>query len=180
MDYSMPCLLVPHYLLEFAQVQVHWIGDTIQPSHPLPQRLPFAFSFCLQSLPASASFPVSWLLASDAQIIEASTASVLPMSIQGWFPFSLTGLISLFSKRLSRVFSSTTIWKHQFSVLSLPYGPTLTSIHDYWKDHSFDSMDLMFVLSNTLSRFVIDFLPRSKQAFFNFMVAVTICSDFGA
>ena len=64
------------------------------------------FSFCLQSLPASASFPVSWLLASDAQIIEASTASVLTMSIQGWFPLGLTGLISLLSKRLSRVFTS--------------------------------------------------------------------------
>ena len=72
------------------------------------------FSFCLQSLPPSVSFPVSWLLASDAQIIEASMASVLPMSIQGWFPLGLTGLITLLSKRLSRVFSSTTIWKHQF------------------------------------------------------------------
>ena len=61
--------------------------------------------------------------------------------IQDWFPLGLTGLI-LLSKRLSRVFSSTTIWKHQSSALSLLYDPTLTSVYDYCKNHSFDSMDL--------------------------------------
>ena len=65
------------------------------------------------------------------------------MNIQGWFPLGLTGLISLQSKGLSRVFSSTTIQKHQFFVaLSLLYDPTLTSVHDYWENHSFDYMDL--------------------------------------
>ena len=58
-------------------------------------------------------FPMSWLFASGDQSIRAS-ASVLPMSIQGLFPLGLTGLISLLSKRFSRVFSSTTVWKHQF------------------------------------------------------------------
>ena len=73
------------------------------------------FSFCLQSLPASGSFPVSQLFTSGGQSTGASaSASVLPMSIQGWFPFGLTGLISLLSKGLSRVFSSSTVWKHQF------------------------------------------------------------------
>ena len=72
------------------------------------------FSSCLQSFPASGSFPVSQLLASGTQSIGASaSASVLPMSIQSWFPSGLTGLISLQSKGLSRVFSSTTIQKHQ-------------------------------------------------------------------
>ena len=52
------------------------------------------------------------------------------MNIQGWFPLGLTGLISLQSKGPSRVFSSTTDWKHHSLVLSLPYGPTLTSVHD--------------------------------------------------
>ena len=66
-----------------------------------------------------------------------------PKNIQGWFPLGLTCLISLLSKGLSRVFSSTTVQKHFSSVLSLLYGPTLTSIYDYWKSHSFDSnMDL--------------------------------------
>jgi len=65
------------------------------------------FSFCLQSFPASGSFPVSQLFASGGQSTGASmSASVLPMNIQGWFPLGLTGLISLLSKGLSRVFSS--------------------------------------------------------------------------
>ena len=74
-----------------------------------------ALFFCLQSFPASGSFPMSQLFASGGQSIGASAlASVLPMNIQGWFPLELTGLISLQSKGLSRVFSSTTIQKHQF------------------------------------------------------------------
>ena len=71
------------------------------------------FSFCFQSSPASGSFPVSFLFASGSQSIGTSaSASVLPMNIQDWFPLGLTGLISLLSKGLSRVFSST-IQKHQ-------------------------------------------------------------------
>ena len=74
------------------------------------------FSFCLQSFPASRSFPVSWLFVSDGQSIGASvSATDFPVNIQGWFPLVLTGLISLLSMGLSTVFSSTTIWKHQFS-----------------------------------------------------------------
>ena len=68
-------------------------------------------------------------------------AWVLPMNIQGWFLLGLTGLISLLSKGLSRVFSSTTAWKHQFfnsSMFSFLYSPTLTSVHDYWRNHSLD------------------------------------------
>ena len=72
------------------------------------------FSFCLQSFPASVSFPTSRLFASGGQSIGASaSASVIPVNIQGWLPWRLTGLI-LWSKRLSRVFSSITIQKHQF------------------------------------------------------------------
>ena len=69
------------------------------------------FSICFPSSSASGFFPMSWLFATDGQIVGASV-SVLPMNIQGWFPLGLTGLISLLSKGLSRVFSSTTIWKH--------------------------------------------------------------------
>ena len=69
----------------------------------------------LQSFPASGSFQMSRLFASGGQSIGASaSASVLPMNIQGWFPSGLTGLISLQSKELSRVFSGTTVGKHQF------------------------------------------------------------------
>ena len=73
------------------------------------------FSLCLQPFPASGSFPVSWLFASGGQNVgRSASASVLPMNIQGWFPLGLTGLISLQSKGLSRVFSSTTVQMHQF------------------------------------------------------------------
>ena len=92
-----------------AQTHVHWVSDAIQPSHPLSR----IFS-CPQSFPASGSFPVIQHFASGGQSIETSvSASVLPVNVQGWFPLKLTGLISLQSMGLSRVFSSTTVQKHQ-------------------------------------------------------------------
>ena len=81
--------------------------------HPTISSSVVPFSSCLQSFPASGSFPMSQLFALGAQSIGAS-ASVLSLKSQGWFPLGLTGLISLLSKGLSRVFSSTTVWKHQF------------------------------------------------------------------
>ena len=70
---------------------------------------------CLQSFPASGAFPVSWLFVSGGQSLRASAStSALSMTIQCWFPLGLTGLISLLSKGLSRVFPSTTGWRHQF------------------------------------------------------------------
>ena len=84
-------------------------------SHPTMSFSVVPFSSCLWSFPASGSFPMSWLLKSGGQSIEASaSASVLPMNIQDWFPSELTGLISLLSKWVSIVFSSITIWRHQF------------------------------------------------------------------
>ena len=81
--------------------------------HPNISSYVALFSSCLWSFPASGSFPVSRFFASGGQSIGASaSASVLPMNIQGWFPLGLTGLISLLSKGLSRVFSSTIVWKH--------------------------------------------------------------------
>ena len=83
------------------------------------------------------------LFASGGQSVGASaSASVLPMNIQGWFCLGLTGLISLQSKELSRVFSCTRIEKHQFLGPRLLYGPTLISKRDYWKNHSFNYVDL--------------------------------------
>ena len=95
--------------------------------HPAISSSVVPFSSCPQSSPASGSFPMSRLFTSGGQSTRASTlASVLPMSIQGWFPLGLTGLISLLSGELSRIFSSTPIQKHQFFSAQLPYGPTLT------------------------------------------------------
>ena len=108
MDSTMSALPVLHHL--FAQTHAHWVGDAIQPSSS--SVVPFSSS--LQSFPSSGSFPMSWLFSSGSQIIGAS-ASVLPMNIQGWFPLGLTGLISLLSKGLSKVFSRITVRNHQFS-----------------------------------------------------------------
>ena len=91
-------------------------------SHPLSRRCHPAisssvtpFSSYPQSFPPLESFSMSWLFTSSGQSIRASaSASILPMNIQGWFPLGLTGLISFLSKGLSRVFSSTRGWKHQF------------------------------------------------------------------
>ena len=83
--------------------------------HPASSSCDALFSFCLQSFPASGTFPVSHLFATGDQNTGASaSASVLPMSIQGWFPLRLTSLIPLLSKGLSGVFSSTTVWNWFF------------------------------------------------------------------
>ena len=113
-------------------------GSLSQWCHPTTSSSFVPISSCLQSYPTSGSFLMTKLFVSGGQSIGASaSSSVLPVNIQDWFPLGLTGLISLQSKGLSRVFSST-IKKHQFFALSFLYGPTLTSIHDYWKNHSFD------------------------------------------
>ena len=95
------------------------------------------FSSCLQSFPASGSFPVSQFFASGGQSIGVS-ASVLPMNIQDWFPLGWTSWISLQSKGLSRSSPPPQFKSINSSALSFLYSPTLTSIHDYWKNHRFD------------------------------------------
>ena len=109
MNHSTPGLPVHHQLREFTQTHAHWVGDAIQPSSVIP------FSSCLQSFPTSGSFPMSQLFAWGGQSIGVSaSASVLPMNTQDWSPLGWTGWISLQSKGLSRVFSNTTVQKHQF------------------------------------------------------------------
>ena len=172
MDCSTPGFPVLHHLLEPCSNSCplsRWCHPTIS-STVTP------CSSCPQSFPASGSFAMSQLFVSGGQSIGASvSASVLPVNIQGWFPLGLTGLISLLSKGLSRVFSSTTIWKHQsfsaqFSLWSnsyihtwLPYGKTIAlTIRTFvGKVKSW--------LFNTLSRFVIAFLPRSKHLWISWL-----------
>ena len=101
----LPC---PNYFPEFAQTHVHGVNDAIQLSYPLSLPSPAVTLSQYQSF-----FPMVWLFAPGGQSVGASaSASVLPMNIQGWFTLGLTGLISLQSKGLSRIFSSTTVWKH--------------------------------------------------------------------
>ena len=87
--------------------------------HPIISSSVIPFSSCLQSVPASRSFPMSWLFTSGGQSIGVSaSASVLPMNIQDWSPLGWTCWITLLSKRLSGVFSNTAFWKHQSLVLN--------------------------------------------------------------
>ena len=111
--------------------------------HPTISSSVVPFSSCPQSFPASRSFLMSPFFVSGGQSIGVSaSALILPVNIQDWFPLGFTGLISLRSKGLSRVFSNTTVQSINSLALSFLYSPTLTSIHDYWKNHSFDYMDL--------------------------------------
>ena len=134
-----------------------WCHPTISSSHA-------PFSFCPQSFPAPGSFILSWLFASGGP--KYWSFSISPM-IQSWFSLGLAGLICLLSKGLSRVFSSTTVWKHQFfsaqpSLWSNPHphmttGKTIALIR--WTF----VCKVVSLLLNTLSRFFIAFLPRSKH-----------------
>ena len=134
--------------------------------HPTISSFVAPFSSCPpQSFPASGSFPVSWLFTSGGQSNGPSaSASVLPMTIQNWFPLGWTGWIFLQSKGLT--FPAPQLKSINPSVLSLLYGPTLTCVHDYWQKHHFDYMGLCLKsdisVFNMLTRFIIAFLPRSK------------------
>ena len=110
MNRSTPGLPVHHQLPESTQTHVHRVGDGIQPSYSV-----VPFSSCLQSFPASGSFQMSQLFTSGGQSIGVSAStSVLPMNTQGLSPLGCTGWISLQSKGLLRVFSNTTVQKHEF------------------------------------------------------------------
>ena len=109
-DCSTPCLPVHHQFPEFTQTHVHWIGDAIQPSHPLSSPSPPVFSLSQdQGL-------FKWVSSSHqvAKIGVSASTSVLPMNTQDWFPLGWACWISLQSKGLSRVFSNTTVQMHQF------------------------------------------------------------------
>ena len=137
--------------------------------HPAISSSVVPFSSCPQSLPASESFPISQLFAWDGQSIGVSAlASVPPVNTWYWSPLEWTGWISLQSKGLSRVYSNTTVQKHQFFKcsafftvqLSHPYMTTGITIALTRRTFVGKVMSLLF---NMLSRLVITFLPRSKR-----------------
>ena len=154
---STPCFPDLHSFQEFSQTHVHWVSKAIQQSH-------------LLSSPSSRAFNLSSIrVFSNESVLRLGWPKYWNFSISPSkeYPWVLTGLIYLQSKRHSRVFSSTTAWMLISSVLSLLYGPTLTSIHDYWKNRRFDNWTFVskkISLSfNTLYRFVIAIAPRSKH-----------------
>ena len=122
--------------------------------------------FCLQSFPASGSFPMDWLFASGSQSIGVS-ASLRPMSIQDWFPLGLTGWISLQSKGLSRVFQhhrwkASILQNSAFFMVQLSHSYMITENTIGLTRQTFVGK-VMSLLFNTLSRFVRAFLPRSRS-----------------
>ena len=110
MDCSTPGFPVPHHLLKFAQVPVHCISETTQPSHPLMPSTPSPSIFpSIRDLSNELAIHIRW-----PKYWSSALVSVLPVSIWGGFPLRLTGLISLLSKGLPGAFSSTIFQKHQF------------------------------------------------------------------
>ena len=134
MDYSMPGFPVHHQLLEFTQTHVI---ESVMPSNHLILCCPLLL--LLSIFPSIRVFTNESLFTSGGQSIGASASvSVLPVNTQDWFHLGWTDLISLQSKGLSRVFSTPQFKNISPSVLSFLYSPALTSIHDYWKNKSFD------------------------------------------
>ena len=137
-NYSMPAFPVLHYLPKFAQNHIHWVGDAIQPSHLLSSPYPPAFNLSQhQGL-------FQWIgsLHQVAKVLELQHQSFqwifrLDFLWGFWLLWSLCCPRDAQESSLAPQFESV-----KFSVFSLFYGPTLTSIHDYWKNHSFDERNL--------------------------------------
>ena len=136
--------------------------------HPAISSSDILFSFCPQSFPGSGTFPLSQLFTSDDQNTGVSaSASALPMSIQDWFHWRSTSW-SPCCPRDSQEYSPAPQFTGTNSSMLVPlYGPVLTTVHDHWEEHSHDYTDFVGtvipLLFNTLSRFVIVFLPRSNR-----------------
>ena len=142
--------------------------------------IPFS---CLQSFPASSSFQMSQFFASGRQSIGVSvSALVLPMNIQDWFPLGWTGCISFQSKGLARVFSNTTVQKHR--CFSAQISLIVQLSHPYMTTGKNIALTRWIFFGKVMPLFstcwyVAHNFSSKEQASFNFMAAVTICSDFG-
>ena len=129
-DCSIPGFPVQHQLPELAQTHIHRVGVAIQPSHPLSSPSSPAFSLCQHQV------------FSNEPVLRIRQPKNWSFSFSFSSSNAYSELISLLSKGLSRVFSNTTVKSINSLVLNLLYGPTLTSIHGYWKTSNFDQMDL--------------------------------------
>ena len=132
MNHSRPDLPVHHQLPEFTQTHVHRVSDAIQPSHPLSSpSSPAPIPPSIRDFSNESTLHMRW-----TSIGISALASFLPKNTQGWSPLEWTGWISC-SPRDSQESSPTSQFKSiNSSVLSFLHSPTLTSIHDHWKNHS--------------------------------------------
>ena len=136
--------------------------------HPTISSSVAPFSSCLQSFPASESFSMSQLFPLSGQSIRASASAInielnIPMNTQGWLPLGLTGLISLQSKGLTRVFCSTMVWKHEFFGVQPSLWSNSHSYKCLLENHSFDSMKLC--CQSDVSAFLMHYLGLSQLSF---------------
>ena len=170
MDCSTSGLTVHYQLPELLQTHVHRVSDAIQPSHPLSS----LSRSCLQSFPASGSFPVSQFFASGSQSIGSSaSASILPVKIQDWFHLRLP-VWSPCSPRDSQESSPTlqlkNILSSALSFLIVPHShPYMTTGKTIALTRQTFVGKVMSLLFNMLSRLVIAFLPRSKHLFISWL-----------
>ena len=159
MDCSMPGFPVLHYFLEFAQNHVHWVSDTIQPSHPLSSPSPPALSL------SQHQGVFQWVCFSHqvARILigPSVSASVLPMTIQGLISFRIDWFDLSAVKGISRVFYSTTVWHSAFFMVQLSHRYITTRKTITLTLWAFIGK-VMSMLFNMLSRFVIACLLRSE------------------
>ena len=165
MDCSKPGLPVYHWLLGFTQIRVHWVSDAIQPSHSLMSHSPPSFNLSQhQGL-------FKWVSSSHQggqSIGVSASASVLPMNIQDWFPSGWTGWISLQSKGLYKSLlqhhssKASIFWRSAFFTVQLSH-PHMTTEKTEALTRRIFIVKAMSLLFNMMSRFVITFLPRSKQ-----------------
>ena len=178
MNCSMLGFPVLHYLPEFAQTHIHWVGDAIQPSHPLSSLSPLPSIFpSIRVFSNESALLIRWpkYWSFSFSICPSNVYLSLISFRIGWFDLlavqgTLKGLLQHHNSKAS------VLWHSAFIMVQL------TSVHDYWKNHSFDYKDLGLQSDVSafymLSRFIIGFLSRSKLL--NFVAAVTICTDFGA
>ena len=150
---------VLHYFLEFDQTQIHWVGNALQPSHPLssPPLLHSAF-------PSIRVFPVSWLFTLGGQSIGNFSFSIIPANEYSGLILFRIDWLDLAVQGTLKSFPALQFESINSLALNLLYCPILTSVHDYWKNRSFGYTDLcrqsLLFNINTLSRFVIAFLQR--------------------
>ena len=167
-------------LPEFTQTHVYWVSDAIQPSHPLSSPSPLTVNLSQHQ----GFFPMSQFFASGGRSIGVSASTSVPsMNIQDWFPLRWTGQNSLHANRLSRVFSNTTVQRHQIFGAQLSLQSS-SHIHTWLLDKPllwlYGTLSEMWCLYFLIHCLGCHSFPSKKQPSFNFMAAVTICSDFGA
>ena len=171
MDCSTAGFPVLQYLPEFVKIHIHWVGDTIQPSHSLPSSSPFASNLSQhQSLSSGSILCIRW-----PKYWSFNFSISLSSEYWGLISSRFTSLISLKSKGLKSL-KAPILWCSAFCVVQLSHMYMTTGNTMALPKWTFVGK-VMSLLFNTKSRFVTAFLPRSTWLF---MAAVTICSDFGA